>query len=322
MQQPAEMRRTPVHMNAGIALALGGGGARGIAHLLVLEVFDELGIRPARIAGTSIGALYGAAYASGMSAKIVRAHTEEMLSQRFDLVRQIFAARATPVARLLSFVPLRNALLDPAALLEAILPTGVARSFADLKTPLQTVACDFYSQTEVVHDSGDLRTAVAASMALPVLFAPVLIGGRAMVDGGFVNPLPFDVFPAPAGNSAEITVAIDVSGGAPDAQPSISATVDGRTTLPAPPATTPSAMDVLAASSQILQRSIVREKLRARRPDILIECPVDAFSVIDFHKWRDVLTASAPIKDQLKRHLERVLGSETVPQSFPPETAQ
>lgn len=304
----------------GIALALGGGGARGLAHILVLEVFDELGLRPARISGTSIGALYGAAYASGMSAKIIRAHTEEMLSQRFDLVRQIFAARATPVARLLSFVPLRNALLDPSALLEAVLPTGVARTFAELKTPLLTVACDFYSQTEIVTSAGDLRPAVAASMALPVLFAPVLIGGRAMVDGGFVNPLPFDVFPPAPGAGTEITVAIDVSGGAPDAQPVIPATSDGRTMLPAPPATTPSAMDVLAASSQILQRSIVREKLKARRPDILIECPVDSFSVIDFHKWREVLAASAPIKEQLKRALERVLRSETVQHALPPHT--
>lgn len=301
-----------------IDLALGGGGARGLAHILILEVFDELGLSPARISGTSIGALLGAAYASGMSAKNVRAHTEEMLSQRFDLVRQMFAARATPIAKLLSFVPVRNALLDPSALLEAVLPSGVAHTFAELKTPLHTVSCDFYSQTEVVTSDGDLRAAVAASMALPVLFAPVLIGGRAMVDGGFVNPLPFDVFPELQGSRTAITVAIDVSGGAPDAQPAIAATSNGRTTLPAPPATTPSAMDVLAASSQILQRSIVREKLKARRPDILIECPVDAFSVIDFHRWRDVLAASAPIKEQLKRQLERVLASETIPQIAPP----
>ncbi len=301
-----------------IALALGGGGARGLAHIVVLEAFDELGLRPARIAGTSIGALYGAAYASGMSARIVRAHTEEMLSQRLDLVRQIFAARATPIGRLLSFVPLRNALLDPSALLEAVLPTGMARTFAELKTPLHTVACDFYSQTEVVTSDGDLRSAVAASMALPVLFAPVLIGGRAMVDGGFVNPLPFDVFPQTADTRMEITVAIDVSGAAPDTQPAIAATSRGRTVLPAPPAATPSAMDVLAASSQILQRSIVREKLKAGRPDILIDCPVDAFSVIDFHRWREVLAASAPIKDQLKRQLERVLRSETVQHTLPP----
>ena len=317
---PRSNRRIPVKSarTAGISLALGGGGARGLAHILVLEVFDELGIRPDRIAGTSIGALFGAAYASGMSAKVIRAHTEETLGQRFDLVRQIFAARATPITRLLRVLPLRNALLDANVLLDAILPSGVPTTFEALPIPLQTVACDFYAQCEVIHATGDLRPAVAASMALPVVFEPVMIAGRAMVDGGFVNPLPFDVFPAASGG---ITVAIDVAGGAPS-PPSIEVASAGqRAPIHAVPPTPPSAMDVMAASSQILQRAIVREKLKAHQPDILIECPVDAFSVIDFHKWREVMTAAAPIKDQLKRQLDLVLRSETVattPLTLPP----
>lgn len=280
-----------------IALALGGGGARGIAHILVLEVFDELGLKPARIAGTSIGALYGAAYAGGLSAKLIRAHTEETLGQRFDLLRQIFAARAQPIAKLLSLVPLRNALLDPSVLLDAVLPTGVPRTFEALQIPLTTVACDFYAQAEVLMSRGELRPAVAASMALPVIFAPVMIEGRAYVDGGFVNPLPFDVF----AGSPEITVAIDVSGGAPETSTAV--------VVRDMPRAQPSAIDVMAASSQILQRSVVREKLRRAQPDILIECPVDDFSVIDFHRWREVLVAALPVKDILKRQLDRVLSS-------------
>ena len=63
----------------------------------MLEVFDELGIRPKIIAGTSIGAIFGAAYASGLSAKLIRAHAEETLSQRFDIVRQLFSARSEPI---------------------------------------------------------------------------------------------------------------------------------------------------------------------------------------------------------------------------------
>jgi NTE family protein len=297
---------TRLSANPPIALALGGGGARGMAHILVLEVFDELGVKPARIAGTSIGALFGAAFAAGLSAKLIRAHAEETLSQRFDLLRQIFAARAQPIAKLLSLVPLRNALLDPAVLLDAILPSGVPRTFEALTIPLTTVACDFYAQSEVLHSRGELRPAVAASMALPVIFAPVMMGGRALVDGGYVNPLPFDVTAA----DGMITVAIDVSGGAPDASQAV--------TLRDAPATPPSALEIMAASSQILQRSVVREKLRSVQPDILIECPVDNFSVIDFHRWREVLAASAPVKDKLKRQLERVLGS--VPATLIPKS--
>ena len=141
---------------------------------------------------------------------------------------------------------------------------------------------------------GDLKRAVAASMTLPVLFAPLQIDGRAMVDGGFVNPLPFDVV-AP---DCDISVAIDVSGGVPEDQ-------NGKM-LP------PSSLEVMSASSQILQRSIVREKLKSAQPDILIECAVGAFSLVDFHRWRDVIKAAEPAKEQLKRQLDRVLGSETI----------
>jgi predicted acylesterase/phospholipase RssA len=74
-------RGVPLAAPPRIALALGGGGARGLAHILMLEVFDELGLKPTIIAGTSIGALFGAAYASGLSARLIRAHTEEVLGQ-------------------------------------------------------------------------------------------------------------------------------------------------------------------------------------------------------------------------------------------------
>ena len=79
-----------------IGLALGGGGARGLAHIAMLEAFDELGIRPSIIAGTSIGALYGAAYASGLSGKDLRDHTRFILAQRFGLIRDLFIATAQP----------------------------------------------------------------------------------------------------------------------------------------------------------------------------------------------------------------------------------
>src|SRR5690606_13844669 len=66
------------------------------------------------------------------------------------------------------------------------------------------------------------------------------------------------------------------------------------------------------ASSQIFQRTIIREKLRARKPDIYIECPVDNFTVLDFHRYAEVMKAALPIKDQLKRQIERLISSEPV----------
>jgi NTE family protein len=286
-----------------IGLALGGGGARGLAHILVLEALDDLGVVPDHISGTSIGAIFGAGYASGLSGKALRAHTEEVLSSRVELVRQLFAARAVPVAKFLSFLPIRTSLFNPGQLMDLLLPPRVALDFADLKIPLQVVATDFYAQEQMVIAAGALRPAVAASMALPAIFSPVQIDGRTLVDGGLVNPLPFDL----VAGRCDLTIAIDVSG---------AANADGSTNAQ------PSAVEVLMASSQIFQRSIVREKLRAGRPDIYIDCPVGNFSVLDFHRFKDVLAAAAPVKDQLKRQLGLILNSqaaETVPLSGPTE---
>jgi NTE family protein len=271
-----------------IALALGGGGARGLAHILMIEALEEMDVRPIVIAGTSIGAVFGAAYAAGLSAKLIRAHTEEILGQRFEFVRHLLSARADPVQRLFNFLPLRSALLNPAALLELLLPSRVPKDFAGLAIPLEVVATDFYAQTQVVLKEGSLAQAVAASMALPAIFQSVIVEGRPLMDGGLVNPLPFDLI---AGR-ADITVAIDVSGAAREA--------DGSNG--------PRAMEALFAATQILQRSIVREKLKSMRPDIYIDVDVYAFHALEFHKLKDVLAAAAPAKEALKQELARVLG--------------
>jgi NTE family protein len=274
-----------------IALALGGGGARGLAHLLMLEVFDELGLKPKIIAGTSIGALFGAAYASGLSARLIRAHAEEMLAQRLGFARYLLSARSEPVVKLFNIFPLRSSLLKPELLLDLMLPSKVARDFAHLAIPLKVVATDFYAQEQVVLDTGDLRSAVAASLALPALFTPVTRDQRVLMDGGLVNPLPFDVLEG----EADITVAIDVSG---------ASTGPGKRLHP-------TLLSALVSSSQILQRSIVREKLKNKQPDIYIDVEVDEFHVLEFHRFKQVLDAAGGARDQLKRQLERVLTSQT-----------
>ena len=280
-----------------IGLALGGGGARGLAHVLMLEALDELGLAPSVIAGTSIGAIYGAARAAGLSGKLVRAHTEELLSQRLDLVRQLLSARADPIQRLFNLLPLRSALLNPATLLDLMLPSGIPADFAGLKVPLTVVATDFHAQEAVVISRGPLRPAIAASMALPALFQPMTVGGRVLVDGGLVNPLPFDLI----SEAVDITVAIDVSGGSRRND-------EGNT---------PGAREALFAASQILQRSIVREKLKAAQPDIYIDVAVGQFHVLEFHRFREIMAAAAEDKERLKRQLDRVLKSVTVREALP-----
>lgn len=280
------------HHTPAIGLALGGGGARGLAHILMLEAFDELGIRPAVIAGTSIGAIVGAAYASGIPAAELRAHTKVILSQRFGLVRDLVAAR--PFVGLRRLFPGSGALLDPEAILDVVLPKAVAADFESLAIPLKIVASDFYEQEPLVFTSGPLRKAVAASMALPAIFQPVVHDGRALIDGGLTNPLPFDLLFSHAG----ITVAIDVSGApVPDAKRDY-----------------PSALEALFASAFLFERTIVREKLKSAQPDILISAGTSQFQIFDILKVDEIFAAAEPAKEKLKAQLSRVLSVETLPQ--------
>lgn len=281
----------PVHQPS-IGLALGGGGARGLAHIAILEAFDELGIRPRIMAGTSIGAIFGAAYASGLSGRQIRAHTKEVLRKRLNLVRDLYSARVRTSRRIWSVFTAGSAFLAPDRLLDIILPSRIAHTFEDLEIPLKIVASDFYAQEPVVLASGPLRRAIAASIALPVIFEPVADGDRVLIDGGLVNPLPFDLL----NGEADLTVAIDVSG-APVRRK------DGGK---------PKAWETLFASNFIFERTIIKEKLRHRHPDVYIDAGTSRFQILDFLKLDEILAAAAPAKERLKAQLGRVLEAETL----------
>lgn len=280
-----------------IALALGGGGARGLAHILVLEVIDELGLKPKMIAGTSIGALMGAAYAMGLPGYRLRAIMEETLGNRIELVRQLFAARSEPIQHLLRLLPVRSSLLSPDALLERLIPEFEGKTFEMLQIPLKVVATDLVQREAVVIDQGPLRPAVAASIAIPLVFSPMADNGRVLVDGGLVNPLPFDLI----AGAADITIAVDVSGAAS------SSALDDR----------PSAIEVLMQSIHIMEKSITNQKLRSQQPDIYLDVELDGFGVLEFWRASEIMAAAAPIKDKLRRHLKRLMAAPRLEASKP-----
>lgn len=283
-------RTPPPARRPTVALALGGGGARGLAHIVMIEALEELGVVPVAISGTSSGALFGAALASGMTGRQIRAHATEVLGQRFDLIRQLFLARAETLSGVWSLLTARSALLQPETLLTHVLPPRFPLEFNDLKIPLAIVATDFYGQEEYVFREGPLRRAISASIALPALFQPVVLEGRALVDGGLVNPLPFDLL----SGMADVIVAIDVTGAPqPDA---------GRPH--------PTAIEALIGSTYIFERTIVREKLRSRRPDVYVDAQVSNYQLADFLKVKDILAAAEPAKQILKHRLARILACE------------
>ena len=193
-----------------IGLVLSGGGARGMAHAGVLEVLDDLHLHVDAIAGTSMGAVVGGLYASGMSGREI----EHLLAS----VDWQDAFRDRPPRAELGFrrkqeehdflvnLPLGvqgRKLQIPTGLVQgekltelirrATLPVATVSRFDELRIPFRAVATDLESGASVVMDSGDLTTALRASMSAPGLFAPVERDGRLLVDGGLTENLPIDV---------------------------------------------------------------------------------------------------------------------------------
>ncbi len=266
-----------------IGLALGGGGARGLAHIAILEAFDEAGVKPAIIAGTSIGALIGSAYAAGMPALEIRRYCEVAFGKRSAVLRHIFSRRKGGVADI--WRPLAPALFKSERLFELALPPGFPKAFEDLAIPFLSVAADFHTQSEYVSARGPLLPAIAASAAVPALLTPVALDGCVLIDGGFVNPLPFDLLKP----HADFVMAVDVSSG------------------PSQEWKTPRAIQALLGAQQIAFRAIVDAKLAAGSPASLLRPDVGRFGILDFPRMDEILAASAPAKEEAARALSALL---------------
>ena len=174
---------------AGIGIALGGGGAKGLAHVLMLEALDELGVRPVCVAGTSIGAVIGVLYCGGIPGRTLR----EMIERIEGLEDTSAPPIGQPLFEWLEFIAPQfhgRGLIRAQGLISSLFESISAVRFNQLAIPLRVVTADFWTREEVVWDAGALRPAVEASMALPGLLAPVVHGGRVLVDGGAVNPVP------------------------------------------------------------------------------------------------------------------------------------
>jgi NTE family protein len=208
--RPAPARAgAPPQARLRVGLALGGGSARGLAHVGVLEWLRDHRVPIDAVAGTSIGGLIGGSYATGMTAAEIRALTEridwddvlaadapfEHKTFRRKQDRRIFPAPLQFAVRRGLWLP-RS--LNPgqrvALFLDRLtLPYSALPSFDDLPTPFRSVAFDINRSESVVLDHGVLSEAMRATMALPGLFPPVTIAGRLLVDGGFLNNVPADV---------------------------------------------------------------------------------------------------------------------------------
>jgi NTE family protein len=268
-------------------LALGGGGARGLAHIAMLEAIDDLDLRPAAIAGTSIGALIGAAYAAGMTGKAIRRHVIALAHDRTDVFRRLIAARAGTFANLFAVGSGRATLIDAEKFCGRFMPESLPEDFAALQIPLTVMASDLYRRRPVALSAGPLRPALAASIALPSLVRPVVIGEQVLVDGGATNPLPFDQLRG----QADIVVAVDISG-----EPS-----EVRRDIPSP-------WECLLATVLVMGNAITSEKLKHGAPDLMVRPNVGLFRTLDFFQASAILRAAEPAKAEFRAALEALVG--------------
>ncbi len=186
-----------------IGLALGGGAARGFAHIGVIQVLEEAGIQPGLVVGTSAGSVVAALYASGQNGR------------QLESVAQGMDEASLSDWRLPLFKP---GILKGEALARFVARQVQGRALEDLPLPVGVVATDLQSGEAVLFRKGDTASAVRASSAIPIVFEPVSIGGRDYVDGGLVSAVPVR-FARQMG--ADIVLAVDVS-----SVPSASASTD------------------------------------------------------------------------------------------------
>jgi len=276
-----------------IGLVLGGGGARGVAHVAVLDALEDLGLRPVAVAGSSMGSIIGAAYAAGLSAAEIRERLIAAFGTRGNVFSRLWRLRPRSLGAVFGQDGVGFGRLDAERVIGVFVDDAFPATFADLRTPFVAVATDFYGGTEVHLSQGKLLQAVAASCALPGIFRPVVIDGRVMVDGSILNPVPVDALPQPV----DIAIAVDVV--------SFPEPREGQAG--------PTAVGSVLGSAQLMMQQLMMPKLERFPPDILIRPPIGGFHVMDFLKTREILDACDTIREDVKRRLARLIEHPELP---------
>jgi len=281
-----------------IGLALGSGGARGWAHIGVINALRDAGVEIACVAGASMGALVGSALASDCMDLL------ESSARRLDWRQALY--------NFLEMSFPRSGLIDGAKIVDFIRGHVEERRIEELRLPYAAVATDVRSGREIVIREGDLIEAIRASISIPGIFTPVLRDRVELVDGGLVNPVPVNVARS---LGADFVIAVDVNHGAmgtaprqprserkdgkpPRAQRFLAEIRKKLEALETPlgeqtrywleRASRPSMFDVLGNSIVIMQSQITETRLRLEPPDLLIQ-PGGDVGYMEFHRAAEAI---------------------------------
>jgi NTE family protein len=301
---------------AKIGLALGGGAARGWAHIGVIEALHEAGVKIDVVCGSSMGALVGAAYVAGK----LTALKEWALTLNLRRITALLDVRLNG-----------GGLLNGAAIMRQLRSIGLDGMIEDYPTPFAAVAAELATGHEVWFRDGPIEEAVRASIALPGILSPAKVDSRWMLDGGLVNPVPVSACRA---LGADVIIAVDLN--ADFFQARGSATATARSLLMAeadpPPLAPPSSkpvdvvlrllqrhggapgyFEVLITAVNIMQDQITRARLAGEPPQVLLIPRVGAISPLDFHRVREGIDRGRSAVEHALRQLRQAIAPPLVP---------
>lgn len=288
-----------------VSLVLGSGGARGLAHIGVIESLIEHDFEIRDIAGSSIGALIGGIYAAG---------------ELNTYTRWVTVLERRDVVQLLDFSFRRSGLLKGERIISVLKDLIGDRNIEDLPIAFTAVATDVSEQKEVWLNRGPLFDALRASIAIPTIFTPHEYQGKYLLDGALTNPIP--IAPTLAHNT-DMTIAVNLSA---KPQPGIRTHWRGKRgpgyrddysqritqfieALPLMQGWRESAdmgfFDVVAKSMDTMQNTIARFKLAAHSPDLIIEIPRNACAFYEFHRARELIEIGRHKADEALARIER-----------------
>ena len=275
-------RKTPK-----VGLALGGGAARGLAHIGVLKALKEASIPVDMVTGTSIGAMIGACFAREGG---ITAVEEIALNTGWR-----------ELARLLdpSFGSLRKGLIRGQRIEELLRSVIGDAEFKDLKIPFAAIATDVNTGREVVIRKGSVIEAVRASISIPGVFVPVTFEGKCLVDGGLTNPVPTDIL---RDMGARFIIAVNVLVEPQKRKHAVSVPKEGGT------AEVPNIFNTLIQSIFIMEQEIV--KLRMLKADIVISPDVSHIEPFEFHRGEEAIPAGYEAARNALPKLQRLTGKQ------------
>ncbi len=306
-------------MKPRLGLALGGGAAKGWSHFGVLRVLSEVGLAPDIVAGTSIGALVGGAYAAGYHKEL----EDWVSSLRWQEVLAMMDLRFS------------GGLLHGEKVIDHLRQGMQGIKIEDLQAPaFAAVATDVDNGHEIWLRNGELLSAIRASIALPGLFSPVRRQGRWLVDGGVVNPTPISVCRA---MGADVVIAVDLTALpvfrlvkklATNDERSVEMPLAGltdnwrsadkffgllqgvmgrmQTQKGGEDETLPSTLDVMVRSLNIMLNRAARSRIAGEPPDLLISPAVEHIALMEFHRAKEAIKIGQDAANRFRPELERI----------------